>query len=214
MIEQADAWRADFWAIIKGCPDLRFQILTKRPERLAECLPEDWGQHGYHNVWLGVSVETQRYAEERVPLLLDIPAVVHFVSAEPLLGAVFLRQWLPRYRAMATGGEATGAVDWVIIGGESGNEEGEWKYRKCNPKWVADLVEEARYWGSAPFVKQAGSYLAKEWGLDYHGGGEDLGGDAVPIQWRRVFNVREWPAADGEWLLKRAAFLPQPEEVD
>jgi len=55
-IQEADEWRADAWNIIRDTPEFTYQILTKRPERIMECLPPDWGR-GYENVWLGVSVE-------------------------------------------------------------------------------------------------------------------------------------------------------------
>ncbi len=59
--EGADAWRAEAWAIVRDTPHLTYQILTKRPERIADHLPPDWGE-GYPNVWLGTSVENQRFA--------------------------------------------------------------------------------------------------------------------------------------------------------
>jgi protein gp37 len=88
-IEEADAWRAEAWEIMRQCPDLVFLILTKRIERAEACLPEDWGE-GWENVWLGVSVEDQTAAKLRVRQLMKIPAVGHFISAEPLLGLVDL----------------------------------------------------------------------------------------------------------------------------
>src|SRR3990167_6423690 len=57
---EADSWRPDAWEIVRRCPNLHFQILTKRAERMARHLPSDWG-HGYTNVWLGVSVESKKY---------------------------------------------------------------------------------------------------------------------------------------------------------
>lgn len=91
-IEQADAWRDDAWDVIRRTPHLTYQILTKRPERIAAHLPSDWGS-GWPNVWLGVSAENQEYADERIPLLLQTPAAVRFVSYEPALGPVSFGQW-------------------------------------------------------------------------------------------------------------------------
>lgn len=88
-IEQADEWRPEAWEIIKRTPHLTYQILTKRPERIAGHLPSDWGK-GYPNVWLGVSCENQEYADLRINHLLSVPAVIRFISAEPLLGPVDL----------------------------------------------------------------------------------------------------------------------------
>lgn len=84
-----------------------FQVLTKRPERMRQFF-EEWGDPP-SNVWLGVSVENQRWANTRIPALLEVPARVRFVSCEPLLGPLDLSQWLGPY-----------AVNWVIVGGESG----------------------------------------------------------------------------------------------
>lgn len=78
-IEEADdAWRADAWQVIRQTPQHTWQILTKRPERIAACLPVDWGE-GYPNVWLGVSVENAANFDKRVPILNGIPAHVRFI---------------------------------------------------------------------------------------------------------------------------------------
>lgn len=92
-IEEADQWREDAWKIIKSTPQHTWQILTKRPERIKQCLPADWAE-GYDNVWLGVSVEDQQRAQERIPILTDIPAKVRFLSCEPLLEYIDLEKWL------------------------------------------------------------------------------------------------------------------------
>jgi protein gp37 len=83
-----------------------FQVLTKRPDRMSEFV-ESW-EEPPANVWVGVSAENQRWAETRIPSLLRVPASVHFVSCEPLLGPVDLSEWL-----------RPGGLDWVIAGGES-----------------------------------------------------------------------------------------------
>src|SRR5262245_48809217 len=114
-IEEADPWRPEAWAIIRACPLLSFQILTKRPERIAEQLPDDWGE-GYPNVWLGVSIESNAYVD-RADLLRTLPAAVRFVSAEPLLGP------LPDLDLAG--------LDWLIVGGESGSG-----FRPMDPAWA------------------------------------------------------------------------------
>lgn len=93
-LPEADAWRPEAWDIIRQTPHLTYQILTKRPELIPDRLPEDWG-NGYANVWLGVSCETQQYADDRIPWLMKTPAAVRFVSAEPLLESIpKLWHWL------------------------------------------------------------------------------------------------------------------------
>ena len=73
------AWRSDLWDLIRQCPHLDWQLLTKRPQLIASYLPSDWDS-GWPNVWLGTSVENQRRAGERIPHLVAVPAVVHFLS--------------------------------------------------------------------------------------------------------------------------------------
>jgi protein gp37 len=88
-IEEADQWRDEAWDIIRRTPQHTYQILTKRPERILENLPEDWGD-GWPNVWLLASVENQEMADLRIPQLLAVPAWIHGLSVEPLLGPVEL----------------------------------------------------------------------------------------------------------------------------
>jgi protein gp37 len=181
-----------------------YQVLTKRPERMREYLvsrtdttfggpTRDVYQSAYYvseddqavnrvldrpwplpNVWLGVSVENQQYADERVPLLLQTPAAVRFISAEPLLGRVDLEHVpIPApgadfygLRGVAqpltekdsepddwkywTRREAK--LDWVIVGGESGPSA-----RPCRVQWMRDVVAQCRSAGVPVFVKQLGA---------------------------------------------------------
>ena len=132
--EGADAWRDEAWAIIRATPHLTYQILTKRPERIVEHLPADWGD-GWPNVWLGVSVENQRFAG-RASRLATIPATVRFISAEPLLGPVHL---------------PLDGIHWVIVGGESGSEA-----RPMELHWARTIRDECAEAGVAFFLKQLG----------------------------------------------------------
>src|SRR4051794_2564282 len=86
-IPEADQWRDWSWDIIRNHPQFSWQILTKRPERILECLPSDWAE-GWEHVWLGTSVENNEAAEERLPILKNVPAIIKFVSVEPLLEPV------------------------------------------------------------------------------------------------------------------------------
>lgn len=136
-----DSEREDLWPLIRATPWLDWQLLTKRPERIAANLPADWGE-GYDNVWLGTSIENQDYLE-RMAILGDVPAVVHFVSAEPLLGPLSLRSFLELID-----------IDeewWVIVGGESGPG--------CRPmdlEWARVLRDECDEFGVHFFLKQLG----------------------------------------------------------
>ena len=114
--EGADQWRAEAWEVIRRCPNLQFQVLTKRPLRIADHLPADWGD-GYPNVWLGVSIENNDYVW-RADVLRKIPAHVRFIGAEPLLGP------LPDLDLRG--------FHWLIAGGESGPG-----YRPMDRNWAA-----------------------------------------------------------------------------
>jgi len=149
-IEEADAWRADAWDIIRRTPHLTYQILTKRPERIAAALPADWGA-GWPNVWLGVSVENQEAAFKRLPPLIEAPATARFVSAEPLLGPVDLSPWLIADLG-ARGRARIGLLHWVIVGGESGD-----RARPCDVAWIRELVDQCCHADVAVFVKQLGA---------------------------------------------------------
>lgn len=176
-----------------------FQVLTKRPERMRAYVSSrnGWGcgvwfaaeklkpspppRHWYHaartfgwplsNVWLGVSVENQHFADERIPLLLQTPAAVRFISAEPLLGPVDLKRHLPKplFYCARCGKEKARSwcepcgtedntptneiigLDWVIVGGESGP-----KARRCSAQWVRSVVRQCQRASVPVFVKQLG----------------------------------------------------------
>ncbi|PZD77464.1 DUF5131 family protein [Mesonia sp. K7] len=157
-IEEADAWRNDAWKIIKQTQDRHiYLLLTKRPERVLECLPDDWGE-GYPNVWIGVSVENQNRTS-RIDILKDIPAAIRFVSFEPLLENINLNE------------SQIQTVDWAILGGESGNETGKYRYRPCEIDWFEHLIDQFEGAPTAIFVKQLGTHLANQYYfLDDKGG--------------------------------------------
>jgi protein gp37 len=150
-IAEADEWRKDAWDIIRVTKQHNWLILTKRVERILKCLPEDWGQ-GWDNVWLGITVENQECADERIPLFLEISAKIKFLSIEPLLGSVDVSKYLH-------------GIQWVIIGGESGNNTGKHLYRPCELEWIESIIKQCKKAGVAVFVKQLGTHLQKEMGL-------------------------------------------------
>lgn len=176
-IEEADAWRHDAWQVIRQTPQHTWQILTKRPERIAACLPQDWGE-GYRNVWLGVSVENAANFDKRVPILNGIPAHVRFISMEPLIDFIHISP--ARYDMLLK-------VQWLIIGGESGNETGPYRYRPCELEWIRHILWNMPSY-TAAFVKQLGTHLAKQLNLkDRHG--------ADMTEWEDAWlRFREFPA--------------------
>lgn len=178
-IEEADKWRDDAWDIIRRTPNLTYQILTKRPERIMHCLPPDWG-YGYANVWLGVSVENNKEVR-RIKELIRVPAKIRFVSAEPLLENVDLQLW-----DHTENDRYVGRIDWVIVGGESGNNNTKWKARKCEASWIANIIGQCRLHGVSVFVKQLGTMLALEMGCkDVHGKKMD--------EWPEYIKIRQMP---------------------
>lgn len=91
--------RVRLFNLIRKTTNLDWLLLTKRPENILHCLPGDWVRGSFfHNAWLGVTVENQEMANKRIPILLDIPAAVRFVSVEPMLGPVDWKRWIPTGR--------------------------------------------------------------------------------------------------------------------
>jgi protein gp37 len=181
-----------------GAPQHTYQILTKRPKRMLEYFrsgrhDDGWGpdRATYHleeKIWIGVSVEDQNTADERIPLLLQVPAEVRFVSYEPALGPVYFTPWLHR-------------LDWLIIGGESGPGA-----RPFDVAWAESAIEQAKAAGVPVFMKQFGKdpregnvngncgnfecthpscgYI--RWKLKHRKGGD-------PSEWPEWARVREFP---------------------
>jgi protein gp37 len=200
-----DVWIDRIFAVMALAPQHTFQVLTKRPGRMLTYLASEEtaqrlmaafaamaavtpgveftirhkldGLTGicFPNVWLGVSVENQDAANERIPLLLKTPAAIRFISAEPLLGKVDLQQikyrdddvdclWnaLTAYHEVlnsnsmdivATADDGVTKLDWVICGGESGPHA-----RPMHPDWARSLRDQCQVSGVPFFFKQWGEW--------------------------------------------------------
>lgn len=131
--------RKKLWRLIERTPMLDWLLLTKRPENMRSFAP--WQQQWPTNVWALTSVEDQEQAEERIPLLVDVPAVVRGLSVEPLLGPVDLVPWLSQ-------------IQWVIVGGESGRNS-----RPMHPDWVRHIRMQCIEAGVPFFFKQWGNWI-------------------------------------------------------
>lgn len=156
--------RGRLWRLIDECRNLDWLILTKRPEHFTDMLP--WGLRpgqrrvAWSHVWLGVSVENQARANERIPRLLQAPAAVRFLSCEPLLGPVDLERcyshsdeaFFSAFQGKYCGLDGWGDLHWVIVGGESGHEA-----RAFDLAWARSIVEQCKAAGVACFVKQMGA---------------------------------------------------------
>lgn len=182
---EIDSYRAEAWDIIRRCPQHTFQILTKRPDRINFCLPDDWGSEGWKNVWLGVSIGSM----ENIPLaaqLLDVPSQKYFLSLEPLCSEIDLRREMLIHHEWHIRRTISRYFDWVIVGGESGNDRGKYRYRPCKMEWIEKILQQCKQNNTPVFVKQLGTHLAKELGLkDRHGKNMD--------EWPEHLQIRDFP---------------------
>lgn len=141
--------RLRLWKLIDQTPMLDWLLLTKRPENIVEMAPCSWVTDGCpSNVWIGTSVENQAAANKRLPVLASIPAKVHFLSCEPLLGPVDLSPWMRK-------------IEWVIAGGESGHSA-----RPMEADWVRSLRDQCQAAAVPFFFKQWGGRNKKAAGRE------------------------------------------------
>ncbi|MCG5509628.1 DUF5131 family protein [Ectothiorhodospira lacustris] len=133
--------RDRLWDTIRATPALDWQLLTKRAPRIKHCLPADWGT-GYRNVWLGVTAEDRKHGIPRIQQLRDVPALVRFLSVEPLLEDL--------------GDLDLTGIHWVIVGGESGPGA-----RPMKPEWAEGVLRQCREQGVPAFFKQWGGMRDK-----------------------------------------------------
>jgi protein gp37 len=148
--------RARLFDLINRTDWLDWQILTKRPEHVMRLVPEHWHSYGFPpQVWIGATAEDQERADQRIPVLLGMPARIRFVSCEPLLGPVTFRwaAWQP-ISAVAPTNHIDGLrrLDWIIVGGESGPGA-----RPFDIAWAHAIVNQCREAGVPCFVKQLGA---------------------------------------------------------
>jgi len=170
------------WEVMAQCPQHVFQILTKRPTRMRNVVDHLLPCGILENVWLGVSVEDQKTADERIPLLLQTPAAVRFLSCEPILGPVDLTRFIADFEL---GRGERGNLHWVIAGGESGPGA-----RPMDLDWLRCLRDQCREANAPIFVKQLGTVLAKELGMS------DCKGGRIE-EFPRDLRIREFPTQGG-----------------
>lgn len=199
-----DEFIARVFAVMALTPQHTYQLLTKRHGRMRSLLNNvAWRSSMYlhesvmdlsgpdrpipewplPNVWLGVSVEDQKWAEIRVPALIQTPAAVRFLSCEPLVSEVNLPATALEEPYWHSG------IDWVIVGGESGPGA-----RPMEPWWARSLVEQCKDGDVAVFVKQMGSVWASDrtvGGKTVRAHGDSKGGDWS--YWPADLRVREFP---------------------
>ncbi len=188
-VEEADAWRDEAWDVIARRPDVKFFLLTKRAERIRQCLPHDWGD-GWPNVMLNVTCENQRRADERIPLLFDVPAAHRGIMCAPFIGPVSIAQWL----------DDRHLIEQVLCDGE--NYEGS---RPCHYEWVQRLSDECRQADVTFDFCGVGNNFVKD-GVTYHFTDQTQ-------QSRQAF--RSGLSHEGrpmEWDLRDPLGLPIPQE--
>lgn len=178
---QAKEYRPKMWEVIRECQHLHFQMLTKRTERIAECLPTDWGD-GYPNVWIGTTIEDNRVAH-RQQYLAETPAVCRFVSYEPAIGPL---------NEMPLDG-----VDWLIYGGESGPG-----HRPEDKQWARDIRDRCFAEGIAFFHKQSSGYRT-EMGIELDG--ELIRQFPIPREFAGVFRNAGTGLVRAKSVRKRAS---------
>lgn len=173
-------WITRIFNVMLDAPRHTFQVLTKRSDRM-----QNFSERRARNmkiapnVWLGVSVEDQDTAYERITQLLETPAAKHWVSAEPLLGPLHL---------CGLGGCCsfhTYNLDWMVIGGESGPNA-----RPFDPVWAQDIIRQLYHEADYPvavFMKQFGSVWANSVGSK-----DKKGGDIN--EWPNDLQIREFPS--------------------
>ncbi len=199
---------AQVWAVMFLNPHHTFQVLTKRADRLplldsnefkflfwkyCNQLHDKFIQHlesamyfeeeqfdalPLPNVWLGTSCEDQKHADERIPFLIKTPAAIRFLSCEPLIGPINLREvkperwnperppycWIDSLDKHPIGSPDKPFIDWVIAGGESGHTA-----RPMHPNWARSLRDQCAAAGVPFFFKQWGEWLHESQGADIYG---------------------------------------------
>lgn len=143
-IEEADPWRPEAWQMIAQRRDLRFYIVTKRPERIPDCLPPDWSE-GYEHVTICCTMENQQRTDERLPLFRELPIRHKAIICEPLLGAIDFRGGLGPW------------CKQVTVGGESGSDA-----RPCDFDWVLNIRQQCVDAATPFFFKQTGALFRKD----------------------------------------------------
>lgn len=147
LIEEADEWRKECFAMIRERSDLQFLFLTKRIERFMQCVPEDWGD-GYDNVIVTCTVENQERADERLRIFREVPAKHKNVACQPMIGPIDLSEHLD-------------FIDSVVLGGESDKEARPFHY-----EWALSVRDQCAKAGVSFCFRQCGTHTIKD-GKEY-----------------------------------------------
>lgn len=161
-IEEADDWRPEAWDMIRRRPDCSFFMITKRPERILQCLPADWGK-GWDHVHISCTCEDQTRADRRLPVFLKLPIRHKSITHEPMLEAIDIRKYLAEY-GNSVNENGSRILESVSCGGESGP-----KARICDYGWVLNTHIQCVEYGVPFHFHQTGARLRRSV-PDGHGG--------------------------------------------
>lgn len=171
--EDCDSFREEMYDVMRRNKDKIYQFITKRWERMDSQFPNDWGD-GWDNVWLGCSAGSQDRYDEMMPHLKDARAKLKWVSLEPLHKPITNMRLLTDYKDV---------LSFVVVGGESGNETGKYRYRECKIEWIESIVNQCIEANVPVFVKQLGTHLSKSLNLkDRHGADIDEFPEQIKFQ--------------------------------
>lgn len=145
-IADADEWRPETWEIMRERSDCYFYMITKRPERILNALPADWGE-GYENVHICCTCENQRMTDKRLPIYLELPLPDKSIIHEPMLEQINIRPYLEKYGPQ---------ISNVSCGGESGPDA-----RICDYGWVLDTHMQCVEYGVPFSFHQTGARLRR-----------------------------------------------------
>lgn len=143
LLEDADVWRQECWDMIRERSDVHFLFLTKRIERFAQCVPDDWGD-GYEHVTVGCTVENQEMADDRLAVFSRLPIKHKNIICQPLLGAIDIGSYLKGIELVVVGGESDRNArpldyDWVLeIRSQCQAARVDFEFRQCGTHFSKD----------------------------------------------------------------------------
>ena len=141
LLPDADAWRGACWDMIRQRQDCTFLFLTKRIERFAQCVPEDWGD-GWDNVVVGCTVENQQIADQRLPIFSSLPIKHRNIICQPMLSPIHLEPWLDGVELVVAGGESDRFArpmdyDWVLsLREQCVRKNVSFEFRQCGTHFI------------------------------------------------------------------------------
>lgn len=143
LLEDADQWRSECWDIIRERSDCTFLFLTKRIERFMDCIPQDWGE-GYDNVIVCCTIENQENADRKLAVFQKLPIRHKQITAQPLIEAIDIEQYLDGIEAVIVGGESDRNArplhyEWVLsIREQCIRKNVSFQFRQCGTHFVKD----------------------------------------------------------------------------